>query len=46
VVETREPWLINHNYRQIATEIGEETILEGEEPKSLLFAPMIRLVMK
>jgi GAF domain-containing protein len=41
VVETHQPWLINQDYRQIAAEIGEETILEGEEPKSLLFAPMI-----
>jgi signal transduction histidine kinase/CheY-like chemotaxis protein len=41
VIGTREPWLINQNYRQIAIELGEETILEGEEPKSLLFAPMI-----
>ena len=41
VVETRQIWLINQNFRQIATEIGEETVLEGEEPRSLLFAPMI-----
>jgi GAF domain-containing protein/DNA-binding response OmpR family regulator len=41
VIGMREPWLINQNYRQIAIELGEETILEGEEPKSLLFAPMI-----
>lgn len=41
VVETRQPWLINQNYRQIAMKLGEETVLEGEEPKSLLFVPMI-----
>jgi len=41
VVETRKPWLINRDYRKITVEIGEEPVLEGEEPKSLLFAPMI-----
>ncbi|HLF74543.1 MAG TPA: GAF domain-containing protein [Anaerolineales bacterium] len=41
VVETRQPWLINQNYIQVANEMGEETVLEGEEPKSLLFVPMI-----
>jgi signal transduction histidine kinase/DNA-binding response OmpR family regulator len=41
VVETRQTWLINQDYRRIAAEMGEETTLEGEEPKSLLFAPMI-----
>jgi GAF domain-containing protein len=41
VVETHEPWLINENYRQIAIDLGEEPVLEGEEPKSLLFVPMI-----
>jgi len=41
VVETRKPWLINRNYRKITIEIGEEPVLEGEEPKSLLFVPMI-----
>src|SRR5687767_1306412 len=41
VVETHQPWLINQGYLEVAAEIGEETVLEGEEPKSLLFAPMI-----
>jgi GAF domain-containing protein len=41
VVDTRQPWLINQNYQQIAIKLGEETVLEGEEPKSLLFVPMI-----
>ncbi|GJQ34523.1 MAG: hypothetical protein JETCAE01_05330 [Anaerolineaceae bacterium] len=41
VVETQQPWLINQNYRQITLELGEEPVLEGEEPKSLLFVPMI-----
>ena len=41
VVETRQPWLINQDYHRIAVEMGEEPILEGEEPKSLLFVPMI-----
>ena len=41
VVETQQPWLINKNYRQITLELGEEPVLEGEEPKSLLFVPMI-----
>ncbi|HVF24771.1 MAG TPA: GAF domain-containing protein [Anaerolineales bacterium] len=41
VVETHQPWLINQGYLDVAVEIGEETVLEGEEPKSLLFAPMI-----
>ncbi len=41
VVETRQPWLINQDYHRIAIEMGEEPILEGEEPKSLLFVPMI-----
>lgn len=41
VVETRQPWLINEHYRQIAAEIDERTTMEGEEPKALLFAPMI-----
>lgn len=41
VIETRKPWLINNNYRQITLELGEEPILEGEEPKSLIFAPML-----
>jgi GAF domain-containing protein/DNA-binding response OmpR family regulator len=41
VVETRQPWLINHDYQKITIEIGEEPVLEGEEPKSLLFVPMI-----
>ena len=40
-VETRQPWVINQNYLQIAREIGEATVLEGEEPKSLLFVPMV-----
>ena len=41
VVETRQPWLINHDYQKLTMEMGEEPILEGEEPKSLLFVPMI-----
>jgi GAF domain-containing protein len=41
VVETRQPWLINEEYLRIAHEMGEETVLQGEEPKSLLFVPMI-----
>ncbi|MBL8049996.1 MAG: GAF domain-containing protein [Anaerolineales bacterium] len=41
VIETRQPWLINSNYRQITLELGEEPILEGEEPKSLIFTPML-----
>ena len=41
VVETRQPWLINQDYLKIATDLGEEPVLEGEEPKSLLFVPMI-----
>ena len=41
VVETRQPWLINQDYLQITIDIGEEPVLEGEEPKSLLFVPMI-----
>ncbi|MDQ3006788.1 MAG: GAF domain-containing protein, partial [Chloroflexota bacterium] len=41
VVETHQPWLINQGYLEVAAEIGEETVLEGEEPRSLLFAPMI-----
>jgi len=41
VVETRQPWLINHNYIQIAVDLDEGTVLEGEEPKSLVFVPMI-----
>ena len=41
VVETRQPWLINQDYHRIAIEMGEEPVLEGEEPKSLLFVPMI-----
>ncbi len=41
VVETRQPWLINQEYLRVATDLGEEPVLEGEEPKSLLFVPMI-----
>jgi GAF domain-containing protein/CheY-like chemotaxis protein/tetratricopeptide (TPR) repeat protein len=41
VIETRQPWLINRDYIQVAAEIGEDTVLEGEEPKSLVFVPMI-----
>ncbi|RIK31864.1 MAG: hypothetical protein DCC56_06710 [Anaerolineae bacterium] len=41
VVETHQPWLINQDYRKITIELGEEPVLEGEEPKSLLFTPMI-----
>ena len=41
VLETRTPWLINQDYRRITSELGEEPILEGEEPKSLIFVPMI-----
>jgi GAF domain-containing protein/DNA-binding response OmpR family regulator len=41
VVETRQPWLINQDYIQTAIEIGEETVLKGEEPRSLLFVPMM-----
>ncbi|HEY5731695.1 MAG TPA: GAF domain-containing protein [Anaerolineales bacterium] len=41
VVETRQPWLINEGYQQTSIDMGEEPVLEGEEPKSLLFVPMI-----
>ena len=41
VIETRQPWLINQDYRKLTMELGEEPVLEGEEPKSLLFVPMI-----
>ncbi len=41
VVDTRQPWLINENYQKITMELGEEPVLEGEEPKSLLFVPMV-----
>ena len=41
VVESRQSWLINQDYHRIAIEMGEEPVLEGEEPKSLLFVPMI-----
>jgi GAF domain-containing protein len=41
VVETRQPWLINSDYIKIATELDEATTLEGDEPKSLIFVPML-----
>jgi GAF domain-containing protein len=41
VVETRQPWMINRDYSRIAQELGEEPLLAGEEPKSLLFVPML-----
>ena len=41
VVETRTAWLINEDFRRITVELGEEPILEGEEPKSLIFVPMV-----
>jgi GAF domain-containing protein/CheY-like chemotaxis protein len=41
VVDTRQTWLINENYRQIAQELGEDFATAGEEPKSLLFVPLI-----
>jgi GAF domain-containing protein len=40
VVETKKPWLINHDYRKITTELGERPTIVGEAPKSLLFVPM------
>ncbi|MBE0671425.1 MAG: GAF domain-containing protein [Anaerolineales bacterium] len=41
VVKSRQPWLINQDYQKVTIEVGEEPVLEGEEPKSLLFVPMI-----
>ncbi|MCK6583388.1 MAG: GAF domain-containing protein, partial [Anaerolineales bacterium] len=41
VIETHQSWLINSNYRQLTIDLGEEPILEGEEPKSLIFSPML-----
>ncbi|HEY5983065.1 MAG TPA: GAF domain-containing protein, partial [Anaerolineales bacterium] len=41
VVETRQPWLINSDYTKVAADLGEELVLAGEMPKSLLFVPMI-----
>ncbi|HYI67821.1 MAG TPA: GAF domain-containing protein [Candidatus Limnocylindrales bacterium] len=41
VVETRTAWLINEDFHRIIVGLGEEPILEGEEPKSLIFVPMI-----
>ena len=41
VVETGQPWMINRDYPRITVELGEEPLLAGEEPKSLLFVPMM-----
>ncbi|MEW5941319.1 MAG: GAF domain-containing protein, partial [Chloroflexota bacterium] len=41
VIKMRQTWLINENFRQAAEELGTSYKLAGEEPKSLLFVPLI-----
>jgi signal transduction histidine kinase/CheY-like chemotaxis protein/HPt (histidine-containing phosphotransfer) domain-containing protein/uncharacterized protein YigA (DUF484 family) len=41
VIQTRQTWLINENFRQVAEDIGAPYSLVGEEPKSLLFVPLM-----
>ena len=40
VMETREPLLINERIQERAVEFGS-TIIQGEEPKSILFVPLV-----
>ena len=41
VVESREPLLVNDRATERSIELGQGHVLQGEEPKSLLFAPLI-----
>ncbi len=41
VVETREPLLINENILEAVRALGQATLLQGEAPKSGLWAPLI-----
>jgi GAF domain-containing protein/CheY-like chemotaxis protein len=41
VIKMRQSWLINENFRQAAEELGTSYKIVGEEPKSLLFVPLI-----
>ena len=41
VLESQQPWLISQDYERVAAELGEEPVLTGDVPKSLLFVPMI-----
>ncbi|HJW83804.1 MAG TPA: GAF domain-containing protein, partial [Anaerolineae bacterium] len=41
VIESQQPWLISQDYERVASELGEEPVLTGDVPKSLLFVPMI-----
>jgi GAF domain-containing protein/DNA-binding response OmpR family regulator len=40
VMETREPLLINDNMHERAAEFGS-TVIQGEEPKAILFVPLV-----
>ncbi len=41
VIETREPLLVNEHAHQRALELGQSTVIQGEMPKSMLFAPLV-----
>ncbi|MDP9300662.1 MAG: GAF domain-containing protein, partial [Actinomycetota bacterium] len=41
VVETREPLLINDHALERAVAIGQPKVIQGEQPQSILFAPLI-----
>ena len=41
VIETREPLLINERVHERTVELGQPGVLQGEEPKSTLWAPLL-----
>jgi class 3 adenylate cyclase/putative methionine-R-sulfoxide reductase with GAF domain len=41
VLEARRPLLINERAAERARELGQDVVLQGEPPKSFLFAPLI-----
>ncbi|HEY6569531.1 MAG TPA: GAF domain-containing protein, partial [Candidatus Limnocylindrales bacterium] len=41
VIETREPLLMNERVAERAVELGQPGVLQGEEPKSTMWAPLL-----
>ncbi len=41
VMEQREPLLLNERVTELATAAGQPDVIQGEEPQSILFAPLV-----
>jgi GAF domain-containing protein/CheY-like chemotaxis protein/HPt (histidine-containing phosphotransfer) domain-containing protein len=41
VLESREPLVVNEDLEQASTEVGQPFVISGEQPKSVVFVPLV-----